>query len=211
MRIVLTGGPSAGKTTLLELLHRQYADAVGVAPEAASILFRGGFPRPQTSDDRAHTQRSIYALQKELEASALERSRGDVVFCDRGSLDGASYWSGSVHEFARAMDTTVERELSRYAMVVHLETAPEAMGYTLNDVRTETHAEASALDRRIGEIWSLHPNYHFVSNATAEGRPRGFVEKLNSALLALRPHLPTDALVPRLRYATAGDLLQAAP
>src|SRR4051812_12206942 len=85
IRIVLTGGPSAGKTTLLDLLHKQYGEMVAVAPEAASILFRGGFPRPVTLDDRIHTQRSIYALQRELELQAVAHTKGAPLFCDRGA------------------------------------------------------------------------------------------------------------------------------
>lgn len=202
-RIVLTGGPSAGKTTLLELLSKQYGRQLGIAPEAASMLFRGGFLRPVTPEDRIHTQRSIYGLQKELELQALEHSTSNTMVCDRGSLDGASYWAGSVREFCFAMGTSYERELARYTAVLHLETADENAGYTNNDVRTETHAEASHLDSRIGEIWSAHPAYIYIAN---DGR--GFIDKLNRALTALQSYLPTDVTTdPRVRYATAGDLL----
>lgn len=201
-RIVLTGGPSAGKTTLLELIARQYGSTVGIAPEAASILFRGGFPRPVTLEDRLHTQRSIYGLQKELELQALERSMGNLVVCDRGALDGAAYWTGSLKEFCFAMGTSLEREHERYAAVIHLQTAPEGYGYTNNDVRTETWAEAAALDAKVGSIWSTHPNYCFVPN---EGT---FVDKLNAALRALKPYLPAEEMLDsKLRFATAGDLL----
>lgn len=202
VRIVLTGGPSAGKTTLLELIHKQFAPSVGVAPEAASILFRGGFPRPVTAEDYIHTQRSIYGLQKELELQAFEKVSGAAVFCDRGSLDGAAYWQGSLREFCFAMGTTIERELSRYTAVLHLQTAPENAGYSLNDVRTETYSEALALDRRVGEIWSSHPNYIFIANGGS------FIEKLNRAMHALAPYLPSPVqLAPDMRFATAGDLL----
>ncbi len=44
-RVVLTGGPGAGKTAALEVIRRLYAPHVQVLPEAASIVFGGGFPR----------------------------------------------------------------------------------------------------------------------------------------------------------------------
>ncbi len=44
-RIALTGGPGAGKTAVLELLRKYFCKHVRVLPEAASILFGGGFPR----------------------------------------------------------------------------------------------------------------------------------------------------------------------
>ena len=202
VRIVLTGGPSAGKTTLLDLLSKQYGNAVAVAPEAASILFRGGFPRPVSVDDRIHTQRSIYGLQKELELQAMEHASGAPLFCDRGALDGAAYWSGTVKEFCFAMGTSIEREHARYTAVLHLQTAAEGMGYTNTDVRTETPAEAHELDQRIGEVWGNHPNYIFIAN---DGT---FIDKLNAALNALKEYLPDEAAIePRRRYATVGDLL----
>ncbi len=202
VRIVLTGGPSAGKTTLLDLLHRQYGDLVAVAPEAASILFRGGFPRPVTLDDRIHTQRSIYQLQKELELQSIDRASGAPLFCDRGALDGAAYWNGTLKEFCFAMGTSIEREHGRYTAVLHLQTAAEGQGYSNTDVRTETPAEAQKLDERIGEVWGKHPNYIFIGN---DGT---FVDKLNAALKALTPYLPEAATIePRRRYATIGDLI----
>ena len=44
-RIVLTGGPGGGKTTAVDLFRREIGERVVVVPEAATMLFRGGFPR----------------------------------------------------------------------------------------------------------------------------------------------------------------------
>lgn len=44
-RIVLTGGPGAGKTTAADLYRRQIGEDVVVVPEAATLLHLGGFPR----------------------------------------------------------------------------------------------------------------------------------------------------------------------
>lgn len=184
-RIVITGGPSAGKTTLLQLLASEYGRRVNIAPEAASILFRGGLPRPITLEDRIHTQRSIYALQRELEAQALEKNPEAPLFCDRGSLDGNAYWhSANIKEFCFAMGSSLDRELSRYHAVIHLETALEGKGYTINDVRNESPQEARRLDMKIGETWSLHHNYCFIANGVS------FLEKLQTALNILNPYLP---------------------
>ncbi len=38
-RIVLTGGPGAGKTALLELIRQSFCEHVTVLPEAASVIF----------------------------------------------------------------------------------------------------------------------------------------------------------------------------
>jgi predicted ATPase len=187
-RIVITGGPSAGKTTLIEILKNQYGARVATAPEAATILFSGGFPRPRSNEDRLHTQRSIYALQRELELQGLERARPEApLVCDRGSLDGAAYWAGSIKEFCLAMGTTLERELARYTAIIHLETAAAGQGYEQTMVRTESPTEAIALDTKVGNAWRVHPNYVFIPHEST------FVEKVNAALARLAPFLPNRA------------------
>lgn len=52
-RIVLTGGPGGGKTTAADLYRREIGDQVVVVPEAATLLYTGGFPRP-TSHPKSH-------------------------------------------------------------------------------------------------------------------------------------------------------------
>ena len=44
-KIVLTGGPCAGKTTMAQILSRAFHGSVVNVPESASLLFSGGFPR----------------------------------------------------------------------------------------------------------------------------------------------------------------------
>jgi hypothetical protein len=44
-RVVLTGGPGAGKTALLELIRQSFCSHVKVLPEAAGVVF-GGARRP---------------------------------------------------------------------------------------------------------------------------------------------------------------------
>ena len=46
-RIVMTGGPGAGKTAVLELVRVHFCEHIKVLNEAASIVFGGGFPRSE--------------------------------------------------------------------------------------------------------------------------------------------------------------------
>lgn len=68
-RIVLTGGPGAGKTALLELIRQSFCEHVTVLPEAASIVFGGGFPRHDDDECRRAAQRAIYHVQRQLEVT----------------------------------------------------------------------------------------------------------------------------------------------
>ena len=56
--VVLTGGPGAGKTAVLELIRRSFCEHIVVLPEAAGILFGGGFPRLTDGEGRRAVQRA---------------------------------------------------------------------------------------------------------------------------------------------------------
>jgi nicotinamide riboside kinase len=146
IKIAITGGPSGGKTTLIEALHKELKTKVTVVPEAASILYRGGFPRRPSVSGRMHAQRAIYGTQKELEDLIESESAANVIVCDRGSLDSVAYWPGEAQEFYTSLGTTKALELARYTWVLHLDTADYASFDTENPIRTETHKEAMELN-----------------------------------------------------------------
>jgi predicted ATPase len=183
-RIVLTGGPGAGKTAVLELARLHICEHVAVLPESASILFGGGFPRSREAGPRKAAQRAIYAVQRELEIATEARPDLNVLLCDRGTVDGCAYWPGPDTLWS-AVGTTAEAELARYSAVIHLRT-PHDEGYTTNGnpVRIEGASEAAALDERIAELWRSHPGYHVVPSA------EDFVAKAQQALVLLLTQLP---------------------
>jgi predicted ATPase len=166
-RIVLTGGPGGGKTTAADLFRREIGERVVIVPEAATLLFLGGFPRAETPLARKAAQRAIYHVQRNLEdvQSALYPER--ILLCDRGTLDGAAYWPGEPEEFFTAIGTTLEAELARYDAVIFFETA--AKGHIQieggNPARTEGEEQALALDTRLRAIWQQHERFVLVPHS----------------------------------------------
>jgi predicted ATPase len=183
-RIVVTGGPGAGKTAVLELIRQHFCRHVDVLPEAASILFLGGFRRGTSHRARAAAQRAIFRVQRELEAVADADSDGAIVLCDRGTLDGVAYWPAE-GDFFLAMGTQREAELKRYHAVLHLRTPARTSGYDQrNPVRIETAEEAAVIDARIAEAWAGHPRRWFV-DSTGD-----FMAKAQRAIGLLRGEMP---------------------
>src|ERR1051326_3420967 len=90
---VLTGGPGAGKTAVLEMARRVFCTHVTVLPAAASLLFNGGFPRHPSDIGRRSVQRGIFHVQREIERLAIEEGNAAVALCDRGTADGLAYRS----------------------------------------------------------------------------------------------------------------------
>jgi predicted ATPase len=194
-RIVLTGGPGGGKTAVLEMVRQSFCHHVQVLPEAASILFGGGFPRSQHASDRRAAQRAIFHVQTELERAADERDGAAIVICDRGTVDGSAYWPGP-GDFWESVQTTREAQLARYDVVLHLRVPPVAGYNYANPVRLESAAEAALIDERIARAWDGHPHRHFVAS-TAD-----FVEKARAAIRLLNEDLP--ACCPRAALLSAG-------
>jgi nicotinamide riboside kinase len=183
-KLALTGGPSAGKTTLSQALLKQYSSRVAIVPEAASIVFGGGWPRRKTVDGVQHQQKAIYFLQRELEELIKNESDERLLVCDRGSLDGMAYWPGPGpgEDFLKAVDSTLDKECSRYDFVIHLDTAPQSYYDISNPLRSETFEEAWSLNERIKNAWAKHPQRFVISNdANAD-----FMEKMRRALVVVR-------------------------
>jgi predicted ATPase len=182
--VVLTGGPGAGKTAALEVIQRELCPHVVVLPEAASILWRGGFPRRASLPARRAAQRAIVRVQLELQRMALEEDRVALVVCDRGTLDGLAYWPGEPDSYFEELGTTRARELARYAAVIQLRPPSHDGGYRPSDVRTETAAEAAAIDARIEAAWSGHPR-HLIVAAHDD-----FLAKVRATIELVRAELP---------------------
>ena len=183
-RIVLTGGPGAGKTAVLELVRQYFCKHVDVLPESASVLFGGGFRRGTTAAGRAAAQRAIFHVQRELETAADAEGDAAIILCDRGTVDGFAYWPGP-EDFWNSLGTTREREFQRYSAVIHLRTPPPDGGYNhRNPVRIESAAEAALVDQRLLQAWEGHPR-RFVVESTAD-----FLDKAHRTIEILRGEMP---------------------
>lgn len=180
-RIVLTGGPGGGKTTAADLFRREIGDRVVIVPEAATILFQGGFPRSREPHARKIAQTAIFHVQRHIEDVQRALYPGRSLLCDRGTVDGAAYWPGKSDDYFSAVGTTIEAELARYDAVIFFETAA-AGGASIeggNPVRNETMEEAVMLDGKLRELWEQHPRFILVSHNPS------FFKKISFGLAAL--------------------------
>ncbi len=187
--VVVTGGPGAGKTAVLEMARRSFCRHIAILPEAAGIVFGGGFPRHGTEAGRCASQRAIFHVQRELEALVCEEREVVVALCDRGVIDGVAYWPKSAASYWEELGTRPELELQRYAAVVHLRTPGLAQGFDhSNPLRVESAEQAAILDQRIAAAWSPHPRRVEVPSTT------DFLEKARMVLELVRAELPACCL-----------------
>jgi predicted ATPase len=192
-RIALTGGPGGGKTTAGDLFRRELGDEVVMVPEAATLLFSGGFPRHTDSAALRAAQRTIFYVQRGLEDTQSAHFSDRILLCDRGTVDGQAYWpktGDGDDDFFTSVGTTLALEMSRYDAVLFFETAAagELAIDSNNPVRTESLEQARALDHRLHAIWSQHPRFIFIPHNTS------FFKKITFALALL------EGLVRELRW-----------
>jgi predicted ATPase len=181
-RIVVTGGPGAGKTAVLELVRKALCAHVRVLPESAGILFGGGFPRGPSLAMRRAGQRAIFYVQRELETGTLA-SDVSIALCDRGTIDGLAYWPGP-DDFWAGLGTTLDEQLARYHAVIHLRTPPASEYNHTNPLRVESPREAAAIDARIADAWARHPRrFEVAAN-------HDFFAKAKKAIEIIRGELP---------------------
>lgn len=188
-RIVVTGGPGGGKTTAADLFRREIGSSVVVVPEAATLLYGGGFPRVTDVDTRRVTQRVIFDVQRGLEDVQSARFPDRILLCDRGTIDGAAYWPDDPASFFKSVGSTFEAELGRYDAVIFFQSAAVG-GASIeggNAIRNETNAEAIALDGRLRELWSRHPRFVHIPHEAS------FFKKITFGLVAL------ESIVQQLR------------
>lgn len=177
-RIVLTGGPGGGKTTAADLIRRELGECVVIVPEAATLLFKGGFPRTLNPIAQKASQKAIYHVQTNLEEVQKTLYPHRVLLCDRGTVDSAVYWPDGRDNFFSELGTDLQSELDRYDAVIFFESA--AVGEISieggNPTRVESIAEAIELDGKLKDIWSNHRQFFHIPHQ------KSFVKKINHAI-----------------------------
>jgi len=188
-KVVLTGGPCAGKTSCLRAIREHFGEQVVTVPEAATLLLGSGLPSPDHERVRhlaeewvRSFQGAILSLQQTLEETCGRLAvscRARLVVCDRGLLDGAAYWPGGREAFLCHFGLPVEDCFARYRMVLHLQSLAEAhphlYGAANNASRYECVTDALRVEQLVRAAWQGHPGLIVVA---AEGEPHVKIERI---------------------------------
>lgn len=161
-RIVLTGGPGAGKTVITARLAKDLAGQVHMVPEAATYVYQslGVLWTQLDVAGRRDAQLRMYRHQLAMEAKAAVEFPHQPHLLDRGTIDGATYWPDGTPAFWPAVGSTLEAELGRYWGVLYLHTAAEIGiydGAESNKVRFESPQQAIDAGNRLLDLWGKHP------------------------------------------------------
>ena len=187
-KIVITGGPCAGKTTAMSWVQNAFTDLgyqVIFVPECATELIPAGISA-KTCKNVESFQKALMKLQivrEKIYEEAAKSMKNDKVLlvCDRGTMDSKAYLTGL--EFSTIINDLNKNEIElrdNYDAVFHLVTAakgaPEFYTTENNSARTETTEEAILADDRLIEAWTGHPHFRVIDNST------NFEEKMKKLL-----------------------------
>lgn len=194
-KIVITGGPCAGKTTAMSWIQSNFTKlgyTVLFVPETATELITGGVA-PWTCGSNVDYQKCQMKLQLEKE-KIFEQGAASMpvdkvlIVCDRGALDNKAYMSAL--DFATVVSSIGSNEVElrdNYDAVFHMVTAAKGAEqfYTTanNTARTETVEQAAELDDKLIAAWTGHPHLRIIDNSA------GFEDKLKRLIAEIAAFL----------------------
>ena len=177
-KIVITGGPCAGKTTAMSWIQNAFTKlgyAVLFVDETATQLITGG-AAPWLNTSNRDFQWHLLQLQMAKENAFADiaktmKSSKILIVCDRAAMDNCAYMTEEDFGWVlRQMQTNKVVLRDQYDAVFHLVTAAKGAVkyYTLanNQARTETVEEAAALDDKLIAAWTGHPHFRVIDNTT---------------------------------------------
>lgn len=194
-RIVLTGGPAAGKTTLMRRVADELGEKEGwriiTIPETATELIGGfGIGPFEGCMDMEQFQRFVIPDQLHKEKLALRAAdtvlqEKVLILYDRAVFDDKAYVTDEQFvNILTELGYTEEEILGHYDAVIHLSTCARSDtvdAYTHeNSIRYEDAEGAVRMDELVLRAWSAHPNRRVIANVP------DFEEKMQTALDALR-------------------------
>lgn len=203
-RIVLTGGPCAGKTTALVRVIEHFSSRgykVFTLPEVPTMFTQAGmnYLTPNKSffyEGEKATLEIQLALEDKFLKMAQACEEPCVIVCDRGTMDISAYMQPEMWE--RLCNdvgyTTQQLRDDRYDAVLHLVSAADGAEqfYTTsnNASRNEAADEqglaiARMLDKKVIEAWAGHSHLRVINNQEDFNRKLNRVLKEISHVLGL--------------------------
>ena len=201
-KIVITGGPCAGKTTALNWVVENFTKmgwkVLTIAEAATHIIMRP--LRPNVDLTLMGFQDLIMKTQLFLEDSTEQAIKNNetslykdddkvLIVCDRGICDGAAYVTNQQFQVLLAANgLSTQEAFSRYDAVFHLVTAADGAPryYSLvgNKARSETKEQAVVLDKKTQAAWEGHPHLRIIDN-----RGLSFKKKLQKLMAEIAQEL----------------------
>lgn len=172
-RIVLTGGPGSGKTSVLEKINQVYSSEgykVIIVPETATELMNNGITFKDGSVSLLDFQELVLRLQlakEEVVDRTIELAKTDkiIVVYDRGTIDNTAYVNKDEFEEILARLNNVKSFadlMNKYDLVINLVGREDFYTTDNNKARSENVSEALKLGDTTLRCWLGHKKVKIV-------------------------------------------------
>ncbi|MCF0179062.1 MAG: ATP-binding protein [Bacteroidales bacterium] len=197
-KIVLTGGPCAGKTTALACISDHFSQLgykVLSVPEVPTMITAVGWD--YMTNNKAfyyEGEKVILELQIALEDKVMRLAESltepCIVVCDRAIMDISAYIDRKMWlELLDSCKICEEAVVKRYDGIIHLSTAAKgAEKYYNTDTNAQRYEQANEeglniarmLDRKVYDAWTIHPSLHTISSS------EDFASKMNLVIAEIK-------------------------
>ncbi len=165
-KIVLTGGPCSGKTSVVERLAAEFYNGnrdVFICPESAYEVIADGASR----EDYLSFETLVAKKQLQNEAEILEKAeRSDkeevVIFYDRAVTDCFSYVDDK-KKLSENIGINIIDSWARYDALIVLQTAPKDK-YVSTACRIENYEQAVDSEQNLLDVTVGHSHLRYVKN-----------------------------------------------
>jgi len=205
-RIVLTGGPCAGKTTALVRIIEHFSSLgykVFTIPEVPTLFTQSGM-NYLTKNERFfyEGEKATLEIQMALEDKFLRMAREcrkpSIIVCDRGALDISAYMTPEMwDQITRSVGTSTPELRDRYDAILHLVSAADGAEqfYTTanNASRNESNDDeglriARMLDKKVIHAWTGHPHLRVINNHNDfEAKMHRVIKEISNVLALPQP------------------------
>lgn len=174
-KIVLTGGPSSGKTTVLEKIKETYESlgykVILVDETATYLILKGLKPFGDDPIDMVDFQELVLKMQLAKEeiltrgAEMLGKDTKVLMVFDRGTLDNCAYINEE--QFSEVLTrlkqkTNIQEMLDSYDLVINLVGSKDFYTTENNNARSEDSDAAIELGKKTLRSWLGHPKLKIV-------------------------------------------------
>jgi len=178
-RIVITGGPCAGKTSAFARIEAELSEKgykVFMVPETFTEMYIGGIRLVDYLSINFQSKLlNLQVFKEEMynDFANLHPTDKVVILYDRGVMDGVAYMDPqAAQEMFERNGYTDNALKNRYDAVIHMVTAADGAeeayiaNKSNNKARYEDVQQAIEADRALIAAWTGHPHLRIVDNST---------------------------------------------
>lgn len=176
-RFVITGGPGAGKSTLIETFRQEFADTIQCVPEIPTLLITQLGLTPDTREGQyvftkefGHTLYHVQVLLEKLSENVARRTGKTALLLDKSRLDTLVHFlcnGGSTEDYEKTFNTTLLDEYNAYDLVLFLGIPREDVYENIrnnNAARGVSYRDAKKTAEVYYSVWQNHPHFVFIPN-----------------------------------------------